>query len=284
MREIVTGIDFSRSSMHAFEYAVKLAAVADCDIKLVYVKKKRDIHTILPEGSKGEPISIEKAFKKLCEKHQDSLKGKITYRVLHGKIWEEISNQAKYTDAQLIVAGAHGMSGYEEQWIGNNAVKIIAHSLKPVLIVKKNYKPSPKAVEKIVVPLDSTFETIQKIPYTIELARIFKAQINILSLYSSKIKNIEERVELNTREALSLVADSGLRYINEKLTCDNIAQATVDYAIKRNADLISIMSEQEFSSQNLHMGTYAQQTINLSPLPVLTHRTRVLMNSDTLLA
>ncbi len=283
MSNIVVGIDFSKSSIKAFEYALGIASVTGLDIKLVYVRKKRDVDTILPEGSKSKPTSVEKGFEKLIIKHENSIPGNITYRILTGRIYEEITNLAKYTESWLIIAGAHGMSGFEEFWVGNNATKIITHSNKPVITVKKNYNIKAKPVEKIIIPIDSTFETIQKIPFTIEFAKHFKAQINVLSLYSSKIKNIEERVDNSTKEALSLVIKSGLRYINEKVVSDNITKATIDYAEKRNADMISIMTEQEFSSQTVLMGTYAQQMVNLSPIPVLSNKTRLVVPREAVL-
>lgn len=283
MNNIIVGIDFSKSSINAFEYALGLASKTGHNLKLVYVSKARDIDTILPEGSKGRPTSAEKGFQKLIKKYENSISGKITYKILDGKIYEEITNLAKYTEAWLIVVGAHGMSGFEEFWVGNNAIKVIAHANKPVITIKKNFKIKPAPVEKIVLPIDSTIETVQKVASTLEFAKHFKAQINVLSLFSSKLKNIEERVENNTKEALSMVVKSGLRHINEKVVCDNITKATIDYAEKRNADMIAIMTEQEFSSQSVIMGTYAQQMVNQSSIPVLSIKTRVILPETSML-
>ncbi len=283
MKEIVVGIDFSKSSILAFQYSLKIATATGADIKLVYVSKKRDTDSTLVKNEEGVEESVEGSFNNLIQKYQKEIKGKISYKIHQGKIYEEIANQAKYTDAEMIITGAHGMSGFEEFWVGNNANKIIGYSEKPVLTIKKSYKIKSPVIEKIVIPIDSTFETTQKIPFTLKLAEYFKAQINLLSLYSSKVKNVEDRVDNNTREAMQLIIKSGLRYINEKKECDNITRSTIDYAQKRNADLISIMTEQEFASNNVLMGSYAQQMINQSPLPVLSHKTRMIMPSSSYL-
>lgn len=276
MNEIVVGIDFSKSSIQAFQYALQVAKACGCNLKLVYVSKKRDKALKFIKDDKGMEISIADNFKKLIEAHSSEIKGDICHKVLHGKIYEEIANQAKYTDAEMIITGAHGMSGFEEFWVGNNAMKIITYSEKPVLSVKKTYDPQKHLIEKIVLPIDSSSETLQKVPFTIQLAGYFNAQINVLSLFGSKFKNTDESVEKNTREAMELIVASGLRYINEKKNSDNFSKATIDYALKRNADLISVMTEQEYSSNNVFVGNYAQQTINLSPLPVLSFRTKPL--------
>ena len=39
---------------------------------------------------------------------------------------------------------------------------------------------------------------------------------------------------------------------------------------KINADIITIMTEQELTTANLFLGAYAQQMVNHSPIPVLS--------------
>jgi len=272
MKEIVVAIDFSKSSVQAFNYALNIAKVTGCGIKLVYVSKKRDKESTLVKDEKGMETSIFDGFNKLLSDPAIEDTAKITYKLLHGRIFEEITNQAKYTDANMIIMGAHGMSGYEEQWVGNNTMKVIYHSEKPVLVVKKPFQLKPVLIEKIVLPIDSTPETLQKIPFTLHLAKFYKAQINVLSICNSKTKNAEENLKKNTDQAMKLIIDSGLRYINEKKLCDNLSKATIDYAKKRNADLISIMTEQEYTSGHSLSNVFAQQTINHSSIPVLCFR------------
>ena len=61
----------------------------------------------------------------------------------------------------------------------------------------------------------------------------------------------------------------------------NVTTATLEYAEEVGADLIAIMTEQEKSLTSLFLGTYAQQMINESKIPVLTVRPRsVLANQD----
>lgn len=275
MKEIVVGIDFSRSSIVAFNYALKIAAPCNCNLKLVYVSKNRDKDSQLIKDDNGMKVSIDDSFKKIIDENAHKIKGEITYKILQGRIFTEITNLAKYTNTEMIITGAHGMSGFEELWVGNNAMKVIMHSEKPVLSVKKNFQLKNPVIEKIVVPIDSSKETLQKIPFTLKLASFFKAQINVLSLFSSRIKETEEKVEHNTREAMKLIISSGLRYINESKVSDNLSKTTIEYAQKRDADLISIMTEQEFSPGTVFSGNYASQTINHSPLPLLTFKSHI---------
>ncbi len=281
MKEIIVGIDFSRSSIQALQYALKMAETCGCKLKLVYVSKERDKESYFIRDEKGIETNILDSFKKLIQETQEPVKERISYKILHGKIWDEITNQAKYTDAEMIISGAHGMSGFEELWVGNNAMKIVAHSEKPVLCVKKNFKLKDPIIEKIVIPIDDTQGTLLKIPFTLQIARNFKAQINVLSVYNIKHKNNQAIVNENTLQAMTIIADSGLRYINEKKTSDNTAKTTIEYALKRHADLISIITENE-SAHSIFMGSMPQQIINQSPVPVLSFRSNVRFKTNKL--
>jgi len=56
----------------------------------------------------------------------------------------------------------------------------------------------------------------------------------------------------------------------EFIEADNITEATIEYAKKIDANLISIMTEQETKTSNLWLGPYASQMVNHSPIPVLS--------------
>ena len=59
-------------------------------------------------------------------------------------------------------------------------------------------------------------------------------------------------------------------YSVEHLYGDNLTDLALDYARSVNADLISIMSEQEKSASNLLLGNFAHQMINKAFIPVLS--------------
>ena len=52
----------------------------------------------------------------------------------------------------------------------------------------------------------------------------------------------------------------------------DLTEMTIEYAKSINADLISIMAEQGEQPVSLLLSPYAQQMVNLSPIPVLTIR------------
>jgi len=127
-----------------------------------------------------------------------------------------------------------------------------------------------RPLKKIVLPIDRTLETRQKATFTGFLAKKHDAEVHILSLYTSKVKAIRRDVNIYAGQVELHYQQEGVNYQMAFMECDNISDAMIEYAQKIEANLISIMTEQESKTSNLWMGTYAHQTVNHSPIPVLS--------------
>ena len=195
----------------------------------------------------------------------------LNYTIKEGNIFSEITNIADNFEDSLIVLSAHGKSGFEELFIGGNAYKIIAHSKNPVITVRKCSTSS--AINKIVLPLDITLVTREKVPYTVKLAKLFNAQIHLITVRGSNLKSIVKKLHLYAEQVASYLDIHNISYVVEHLNGSNLTDTILDYSTSVNADLISIMTEQEKSVSNLLLGTYAHQMINKACIPVLSFPT-----------
>jgi nucleotide-binding universal stress UspA family protein len=184
-------------------------------------------------------------------------------------VHQEIANQAKYVDAELVIAGTHGVSGFEEFWIGSNAYRIVTYAPCPVITVRTNYEFKEK-ISKIVLPIDSSLETRQKVPYAAKVAKYFGSEIHIVSLYSTSIKAVRYKVDNYSKQVQKYLDEENIPYKVESVDAENITNATIEYAKAVDADMIAIMTEQETTTANLFLGAYAQQMVNHSPIPVLS--------------
>jgi nucleotide-binding universal stress UspA family protein len=192
----------------------------------------------------------------------------IKYEIKEGKIFSEIADLAEKSDDSLTVLSAHGSSGFEELFIGGNAYKIISHSRNPVISVRKSRLITN--ISKIVMPLDITFQTREKVPYTVELAKIFGSKIHLLTIRLSNLKSIEKKLKEYADQVAGYLNAHNIPYSIEHLHGNNLTDLTLDYANSINADLISIMTEQEKSVSNLLLGNFAHQMINKATIPVLS--------------
>lgn len=270
INKILVAIDFSDASINALEHALNLAEKAKADIRLVWVNKPesaKEIFETLPDNVTKE---VGKRFELLVEKYQASLsEGRIDYKIKEGKIYREIVSEARTWQAGLIIAGTHGASGFEEFWAGSNANKIVSATDLPVITIRGGVDIE-RDLNTIVMPIDSTPETRQKTKVTAELAAYFDAEVHVLALHTTNISAVRDLVDSYARQVIGFLEDDGIKCRLEKLDAINLTRETIDYAIKVDANLISIMTEQEKTTSNLWLGPYAAQMVNHCPIPVLS--------------
>ncbi|MBP7496437.1 MAG: universal stress protein [Bacteroidales bacterium] len=271
MKKIIVAIDFSKGSVHALKFAINIAKEVNADIQMIWVNKSVAIKPIY-QNSKFDYLSIiREKFDELVTKYTKKLpNNKITYKIRKGKVYEEVVNQAKYNDAFLIVAGTHGVSGFEELWIGSNAYRIVSSAACPVITIRYGHCFN-NPIQKILLPIDNTLETRQKVPFVSVLAKLMGAEIVILSLYPTDTDDDKLKVDKYTKQTKDYFDKAMVRYKTDKLLSENNrVKAIIDYTENKNIDLVAITTEHELSFSNLLMGQYAQQMVNHCPIPVLT--------------
>ena len=270
MKDIIVAIDFSNGSLHALDYAIEFANHMKANLMMIWVNRQITTDSFNGEVNEYREEAI-KNFEELLEAKKGLLKfGKLTYKLRKGKVYQEIASQAKAINAGLIIAGTHGVTGYEEFWIGSNAYKIVSYAPCPVITVRYDFQINSDGIKRIVLPIDSSTDTKQKLPFAIQLAAGLGADIHLIALYSTNLKSMQRRVENSAVTAERLIKEAGIRYSLTTRIADNITSTTLEYANDVNADLIAIMTEQETSASNILLGPFAQQMVNYSHIPVLS--------------
>ncbi len=264
MDTIIVGIDFSKGSDCAIDLAIDLANRWGNQLKLVYVLSTKYDSALMSDQEINDKIN------EVIKRHESKLHtGKLECIIRHGRVYRELNAVAEEEGAWLIVVGSHGTSGYERNWIGKNAYRTITEATLPVLTIRENFNFN-KALEKIVLPLDSSMETRQKVTHAIKFARAFNSEVYVLGLYSSGVADVRNIVDKYVEQTEKVLVASGIRCSVSKMETENVTQTTLEFAEQISADLIMIMAEQETTMSNILLGSYAQQMIHHSLTPVLT--------------
>ena len=270
MHPIIVAVDFSNTSIHALEYAIVLANRFKSDIILIWVDKLDSAEAIYPDSSNNVRNEAKKRFDELIEQYGKLLeKGlKIDYKLRKGKIYHEVDGMARTLGASMIVAGAHGISGYEEFWIGSNAFKIVTYASCPIITIRNDF-PILDKIDNILVPIDSSVETLQKLPVIATLASLFNSTVHLVATQYSQLKSIQRLSMKNADAASHYLKKNNVNSLMDELVSNDITKAVIDYATELDADLIGIMTEQE-TPVNILLGPHAQRLINQSAVPVLS--------------
>ncbi len=270
MKEIIVAIDFSKGSMYALDLALDIANKTDANIMMVWVDNQSESDSAISTSGNEIRNEAKSHIEKIQDEYQKKLhNGKLSYKLRKGRVYSEIANQAKYNDAELIIAGTHGASGFEKMWMGSNAFRIVTYAPCPVITIRYGFNFNKK-LERIILPIDSSMDTRQKVPFTCKIAKYFDAEIHILGIYTTSLKAIQRKVDTYVEQVEKYLKEHNVRYVVNNVTADNTTNTTIEYAQQVNADLIAIMTEQEKTAANFWLGPYAQQMVNNSPIPVLS--------------
>ncbi|HEC44647.1 MAG TPA: universal stress protein [Bacteroides sp.] len=267
MNNIIIPVDFSKDSLKGIDLALLFASKADTNIRLVYVQKKSSDYNS-PGHFEEEKQWATKKFKEILDKYEPKIKNNSTlkYIIKSGKIYKEIVGQVESHTEGFVVTSTHGGSGFEEFFMGSNAFKIISATEKPVITTSTGHVP--KDIKKIVLPIDVTIDTRQKVPFTATLAKLFDAQVHIITVSTSKGKRITDRLAAYSKQAAGYLKSQGISYKTKSLYGDNIIDLIVVYSDSVEADLITIMKEQ---SKTLNfMSNLTHQLLNRAKMPVIT--------------
>lgn len=271
---IVVPTDFSKTAQLAYKHALTLAKAFDAEVHLVHVTQAATNTTAVQEFADVQAVSVNLSEAIDNKLHNEAISLAKEWGVLvhshlaTGNLRSQLLSYAKNVGADLIVTGTKGSSGFKEFFIGSNSYRIVAESPCPVLSVREgNLEPS---YSHIVMPIDGSRASRQKVMPTVDLARKLNATIHLAALFSSDDE--EDRFHLN--QHIAQVEDylnkHYKNYIRKDLFGRNIAHIAMTYATAIDADLIVMMTEQEPSISGFFMGPYAQQLVNHSRIPVLS--------------
>ncbi len=263
MSFIVVGFDFSAGSACAVDLTIDIANRWQCNIRLVYVKHEED----------EDEIPIRQDIERRNAAVAHLLKGiKLEYVIRSGNVSEELNKQAHEDDAVLMVVGTNGMSGFKRNWIGRNTYSTITKAEIPILCVREGFN-FRKTLDKIVVPIDNTIATRQKVPMALRFALTFDSEIRVLAIHSSDNPDLRHLVENYSNQVCKYLAEKGARHVlTERNLEGDAATLILSYADEVDADMIVIMTEQESALTDWLLGSTAEKMLHKSNRPILSIR------------
>ncbi len=263
MNNIIVGFDFSAGSANAVDLTIDIANRWQCDIRLVYVKQHEN----------EDEVPIRQDIERRNKAVEHLLKGiKLEYVIRCGNVSEELNKQAQDDDAVLIVVGTNGMSGFKRNWIGRNTYSTISNATAPILCVREGFD-FRKTLDKIVVPIDNTITTRQKVPIALKFALTFGSELHVLAIYSSDNSGLRHMVDNYSNQVCKYLSEKGAKHTLAERDLEGDASALIlSYADEIDADMIVIMTEQESAITDWLLGSTAEKMLHNSNRPILSIR------------
>lgn len=190
-----------------------------------------------------------------------------------GTVYDNILNTALKIDATLIMMSALEGSSLKKRFIASHTLRVVKQSHCPVITIKGRHHR--EGCKNLILPLDMTRETEQKIRHAIEFTKVFKdTKIWIVSVLKTPKKEV-------IKDITSHLEDVKLQIENKGIDCfaaivkiikgeDSVPQAIIDYAEKVNGDCIVMMTQQEKEPNENFLDAVPQFIINNSEIPVMS--------------
>ena len=276
LNHIVVPVDFSEQSNIALGQTFNLAHATNSGITLIYVIDETLLSSVFNLFSSHDTqeallrIGIQTKLNELAKDAEQTSGLSIDTRIEKGKIYEQIVKVSEDLHPAFIIMGTNGESTLAKKFMGSNAARVIKEAHSPVITIKG--KTHRNGCKTIVLPLDFSRETKEKVDKCIEIARFFKSEIRVMSVIDTKDEFLINKLKRQLDQVVDFISSHQLPVKGEFIEGDNIAEEVIKFAEKVDADLIMIMTQQELVWTEFFIGNASQEIINNSEIPVCSIR------------
>jgi len=274
MQNILVPVDFSKDSMNALDHGIYLANIFNQSLRIIHVRKDKnyDLPFVLKDKDKDKEYA--KTTEEFCEEIVNKYKAKyqgggdFDFVIRTGRIYKGITEQAEKDGSLMIVMGTHGISGFEEFWLGSNAYRVVCKAPCPVMTIRHGFRK--KKIKKIILPIDARQDTRVKVPFTCELAQALKAEVHVIDVRETNARDVIARLNRYANQSAEYLEKRGVKTVRDSFKGSNVADLTIAYAVHVGAELISMVSNHRGNPMRMYLSSEAQEMVNHSPIPVLS--------------
>jgi len=271
--KIVVPLDFHEQSMIALEQTRGIARFMKAEIIILYIIEATDIISSMfrkEEQEKKIYEEVKRRLEELAASTSEKYGLPVSLRIERGKVHEQILRVSEEVKARFIIMGKNDADEGFKRFIGQNTSHVIANSDCPVITIKG--KEHNLGVKNIVLPLDLTKKTREKVFNAVSFGLHFNSAIWMVSVLTGGVSITRSRIYAKMKKAKSMIEENGVP-CNIKLfkrTEKPDYEVIIKYALDIDADLIMIMTHQESDFRDHYIGTFAHEIINRSDIPVMT--------------
>jgi nucleotide-binding universal stress UspA family protein len=244
--------DFTKVGDAAINHAVSLAKSLNGEVCLLHIVSKE---------SNLDPTIAKLSHKADLTSELNDIKVDFIARV--GNIFDDIGDVAAEIGAKFIVMGTHGLTAFQKI-TGSHALKVITNSTVPFIVIQEHVKIS--GYKRIILPLDLSRETKQKLQTTVNLAKKFDSKIYIVT--PSLADNLNKlALEKNLEIAKSILEENKLSFEVMSISGASFVENLNKFAQEISADLFAIVNSND---TGIIGSSEAQEIItNEAHIPVL---------------
>ena len=284
--QILCPVDLSGISQHALDHAAAIARWYEARLTLLYVFPNRPVMDVPPLVL--DDVHRERLLSDLrrmaAAVPQDVA---VEFRVLEAPVvYEEVLAQLAATQADLLVIGTHGRSGFQRLFLGSVTEKVIRKTTCPTLVVPPRVPDvtasAPIQFRRILCAVDLSESSLDALAHAIDMAKEADAQLMVLHVLEFSPLLINEPT-LDFSSIREAAAADARQKLHELIPEDARTYCTVDtavvqgrayheilrHAVVRQSDLIVMGIHGRGVIDRLVLGSTTHYVIRASACPVL---------------
>lgn len=271
--KIIVPLDFHEQSLIALEQTRGIARFMKAEIIILYIIESTDIiSSMFRNGEQEKKIqeAVKKRLEELAASTSEQYGLPVSVKIEKGKVYEKILKVADDVNARFIIMGKNDVDEGFGRFIGSNTSHVIAKSNCPVITIKG--KEHNLGVRNIVLPLDLTKKTREKVFNAVSLGLHFNSAIWMVSVLTGGISMTRSRIYAKMKRAKAMIEENGVPCNIKLFKKSDIPdyEVIIKYSLDIDADLIMVMTHQESDWRDHYIGTFAHEIINRSEIPVMT--------------
>jgi nucleotide-binding universal stress UspA family protein len=278
MNKILVPTDFSAEAGFALDAALGLSARTGGQIILLHVVEGFVPGSFATQGGVPDSLTEEAFMMQLIEKGKQDLSRlmasknlesqNVVTKIKVGNPYHHIARDISEDEADLVIMGSQGTSGYEEVLIGSNTERVVRYSKCPVITIKQ---PADFSHITDVVFAANFIESEDNVAREIKkLQHILDAKLHLLKVDTPN--NFESSRTIKNRIRAFVE-----RHHLENYTVEIYNEATEEdgiiyFAEDIDADMIAMATHGKTGLRHLLSGSIAEDIVNHAQRPVWTCR------------
>jgi nucleotide-binding universal stress UspA family protein len=210
-----------------------------------------------------------------------------------GFVHDEIVAQIAATQADVLVLGTHGRSGFQRLFLGSVTEKVIRKATCPVLVVPPRAPDvapeAPVQFKRILCAVDFSASSLSALEQALTLSQEADAQLHLLHVIETPtelregpwvaatlLEEFRERAVVDAqRRLLDLVPEQARTFctVDTRVTEGRAYKQVLEQALAQEADLIVMGARGRDALDRLVFGSTTHYVIRAAACPVLVIRT-----------
>ena len=274
MSKILFPVDFSEKSQNAVKLAAKIGGEINGEVHLLHFSELPSGTVDMGAGSNfsvpGSMMYLSKVKEKLYTLKKDffSDQSSVKCAIRLQNPSEGIREYSAKTNADLIILGIQGVSGFDEMIVGSSSSKVVSNSEIPVIQVSSDSKEIK--LNDLVFASDFKENHRESFEKFLNFAKIFKSKIHLLKINTTKRFESSHVTEKKIRDFIK-----GIELPKKTINVYNdtsVVRGIANFSKEINADLIAMTTHGRTGLSGFFNGSIAKRVAKNALSPVITYK------------